>query len=400
MALETKSLIVDWKESDSIKQAFRQLKRKSKTKTLSRGTRVGYEIWIPRLIEFTRMTPDELIAEGLKDSELAEDRLSDLYSAITTKKITYAHKISNNSARTSIYGYLRGFYTKNKVNTAGWITPSQESPQVDTCDSQVPLFIKNKLTKKLDLNRETLSKFFRFHNARNESIGLCLMSSGLDISNILALTIGDIASQSEQERIFITQNRSKTGEIAKSFLSREATSFIRKYILQSRKNALYDEPVFVMQPMDQKRKFLKENQRKAMIDDTLIAEPCKPDDVSRAFRQIQETKMGLKVHITHQSPLRPKRLRKVFKTACTRAGVDLDMIRVFMGQVSQVSKIYLGKSREELEMYYEQVEPFLTLYVNEQQEEDTAILREENLELKERLKKLEERVFDSTFQKI
>jgi integrase len=400
MALETKSLIADWQESESIKQVFRQLKRKSKTKTVSRGSRVGYELWIPRLIEFTRMTPDELIAEGLKDSELAEDRLGDLYEAITTKKITYAHKISNNSVRTSIYGYLRGFYTKNKVNTTGWITPSLESPQVDTCDSQVPLFIKNKLTKKLDLNREILSKFFRFHNARNETIGLCLMSSGLDISNILALKIGDITSQSEQERIFITQNRSKTGEIAKSFLSREATGFIRKYILQSRKNALDDEPVFVMQPMDQKRKFLKENQRRAMIEDTLIAEPCKPVDISRAFRQVQESRMGLMVRDVKQSPLRPKRLRKVFKTACTRAGVDLDMIRVFMGQVSQVSKIYLGKSREELETFYEQVEPFVTLYHNEQQEEDSAILREENLELKKRLKRLEERVFDSTFQKI
>jgi len=400
MALETKSLIADWKESDSVKQVFRQLKRKSKTKTVSRGSRTGYELWIPRLIEFTRMTPDQLIAEGLKDPDLAEDRLSDLYEAITTKQITYAHKISNNSVRTSIYGYLRGFYTKNKVNTTGWITPSLESPQVDNSDSQVPLFIKNKITKKLDLNREILSKFFRFHNPRNETIGLCLMSSGLDISNILALKIGDITSQSEQERIFITQNRSKTGEIAKSFLSREATGFIRKYILQYRKNAGFDELVFVNQLVDQKRKFHMKNHRRAINSDTLLAEPCKVVDISREFRRVQENKMGLMIQNVKQSPLRPKRLRKVFKTACTRAGVDLDMIRVFMGQVSQVSKIYLGKSREELETYYEQVEPFVTLYHNEQQEEDSAILREENLELKERLKRLEEKVFESTFHKL
>ncbi len=153
------------------------LKMRSKTKTLSKSTVSSYETWIPRLIEFTKMNPDELIAEGLADPEKAEERISDFYSAHATKQITYAHPVSLNSLNTSVYGTIRGFYTKNKVNTALWITPQKTIPDVDSVDSQYPLFVKSPKTNKLDLNRELLDRFLSNLNPRDEVIALCLMSS-------------------------------------------------------------------------------------------------------------------------------------------------------------------------------------------------------------------------------
>ena len=108
MALET--ITKSWEDYESVQVAFRRLKRQSKTKSLARGTYSQYKIWMPRFIDFTRMNPDELIAEGMDNSDRSEDRLSDFYSAISTKQLTYARKVSNNSLRTCIFGHLRGFF--------------------------------------------------------------------------------------------------------------------------------------------------------------------------------------------------------------------------------------------------------------------------------------------------
>jgi len=77
-----------------------------------------------------------------------------------------------------------------------------------------------------------------------------------------------------------------------------------------------------------------------------------------------------------QSPLRPKRLRHVFRSACNYAGIEDDMVRVFLGQSGMSSKIYLGKSKEELEFFYNLVEPKITVYDEEQRPELQAIQKD------------------------
>ena len=131
MALETKSIISDWKESEAIKQAFKMIKMRGRTKTVSRTTRESYSTWMPRYMDFSKLNPDELIAEGKKDPELSEERISNFYSHVIENQ-PYSQKVSVNSCITGIYGTLRGFYSKNKVNTQGWVQPHKEVSQVDT----------------------------------------------------------------------------------------------------------------------------------------------------------------------------------------------------------------------------------------------------------------------------
>ncbi len=395
MQVKTSQLMVDWKESKAIKQCFRVLKMRSKTKSLAKSTLSSYETWIPRLISFSKMTPDQLIEEGLKDSEVAEERVSDFYSALVNREVTYANKMNLNSLNCCIYGTIRGFYTKNRVNTHGWVSPQVAIPDVDKTDSEYPLFVLDE-KKKLDLNRDLFNKFLRVLNPRDEVIALCLMSSGLDISDILDLTIYDIESQANHDRIFIMVNRLKTGEQAKSFLSKEATMYIRRYIKNYRTNRSENQRVFINTietcPVSKRQPDGKPN----------YDEPILVANVDNNFRRACVDKMGIKIRIGKQSPLRPKRLRKCFKSGCTRAGLDLDTIRVFMGQKSAVSKVYLGKSREELESYYVQAEPFLTVVrddetLNELEiaQKENNILRSELREKETRLRRLEEKVFDS-----
>tara|TARA_Y100000593_G_C4294504_1_gene329929 strand:+ start:81 stop:1124 length:1044 start_codon:yes stop_codon:yes gene_type:complete len=334
------------------------------------------------------MSPDELIKEGLKDSELAEERVSDFYSVLVNKEITYAKPLNLNSINSSVYGTIRGFYTKNRVNTQGWTSPQIAIPDVDKTDSEHPLFVLDKKTKKLDLNRELFLRFFRVLNPRDETIALCLMSSGLDISDILDLTIYDIQSQRNQDRIFIQINRLKTGEIAKSFLSKEATRYIRRYIQNYRKDGLEEEKVFINtvenHPVSKRQPDGKPNHHNSI--------PVSSVDYN--FKRAVREKMGIKVRLGKQSPLRPKRLRKCFKSGCTRAGLDLDMVRVFMGQKSAISKVYLGKSREELEVYYSQVEPFLTVVKDIETLDELETVQNENVELKREILKMRSDISD------
>ena len=395
MALETKSIISDWKESEAIKQAFKMIKMRGRTKTVSRTTRESYSTWMPRYMDFSKLNPDELIAEGKKDPELSEERISNFYSHVIENQ-PYSQKVSVNSCITGIYGTLRGFYSKNKVNTQGWVQPHKEVSQVDTIDSEYPLFVKDPKTNKLDLNRELLGTFFKHLNSRDEVIAYCLMSSGLDISDILGLRIEDIIGQESQSRIFVTINRGKTGEIAKTFFSKEATKKLRHYILNSRKEAKDNEHIFVNTLQNKRDLFFKKHGRKPTIDDRLESVSVCVTGIDENFRRVQSLKLGLKVRHAKQSPLRPKRLRKLFKSGCTRAGVSEDMVRVFMGQKGAISKVYLGKSREELESYYEIAEPYLTLSVISLDEEKEILMRE-NQELKLRLERIEKALFNSKF---
>ena len=86
----------------------------------------------------------------------------------------------------------------------------------------------------------------------------------------------------------------------------------------------------------------------------------------------------------------------MFESACTHAGIDPDIKDIFMGHKGSQSKTYQGKSREELEFYYDMVEPKITIQIHETDE--STELREKIKELQstgdDRLKALEEKVAD------
>lgn len=353
----------EWTDYKSVQKAFRKIKAKSNTRQVPHSSFMLLKCWLGRYSDFTKLNPDEIIDEGLKDPEKSEERISDFFSKVVNQEITYETKrdqpISFNTALSSIYGHLRGFYTKNNVNTTGWITPKKKLPKVDMIDSNYPMFTRQD-NGDLDLNRELLSKYFKKLSVRDEMIAMCLMTSGVDISDILRLNIEDVKYQT-QDRIFIVFTREKTGESGKTFFSKETTQKLRKFIEEYKADARDTDSIFT----------------------TSNNKPLFNDDVAHAFRRAQIS-IGIEVKRNSLSPIRSKRLRKVFKSAGTRAGLEDDLIRVFMGQASYESKKYLGKSREELEFYYEKIEPFVTMSRSATKpfEEKLKRVEKENLRLR------------------
>lgn len=103
-----------------------------------------------------------------------------------------------------------------------------------------------------------------------------------------------------------------------------------------------------------------------------------PNRIRRIFSEVAE-KMGIENRDGYQNPLRPKRMRKVFKTACAQAQIDEGYHNVFMGHKSNVSQGYLEKPIQHLEIEYSRVEPLLTIYGVSEAESLSGLRSELNL---------------------
>lgn len=325
-----------WENYETVQKSLRKMKLKNNNRVIPKTTHNAFRTWIIRYTEYAGMNPDELITEALNDVDRAEERLGDFFGEIITEKLFWDnHKLSFNSARTGVYGVLRGFFTKNKVNTHAWNSPDPRLPKVDSIDGNNPMFTITK-DHDLDLNRDILRRFLKTLSNRDEVIAYCILTSGVDVSDILSLNVADVIDQ-KQDRIFLQFQRSKTGEQGKTFFSKEATTKLNKY-LEGLKFTSQEDPLFP----------------------TVHGTRLQGFELSHIFRRAQK-RIGIECKDRTLSPLRAKRLRKIFKTAGTRAGLEEDVLKTFMGQKSAESKKYLGKSREELEFYYERIEPFLTM---------------------------------------
>ena len=336
MRQKTIQLDYDFEDFDTIKRWKRELTRRGINGGLSEHTWKSVTYWIVKLLKHSGKTPDELINEALKDTELAEDRLADVFSWCKS------NGQNENSCIIGIYGTMRGFYSHNKIDTKNWHSPKMKPKEVDQTDANYPLFSVNQNNRKLTLNKSLLRDFLKSLNRRDEVIALCLISSGLDIGDLIKLNLDFVRNQDNSNRLFLSNFRNKNGEWIKTFFSIESTKALRKYMREKRSHADDSEPIFVSSIREKRNR----------VDSASIA---------TNFR-IAQQRLGIHLSQSKQGPLRPKRLRKVFRTACQIAAVGDDMARVFMGQKSQSSKIYLAKSREELEIFYEMVEPFVTIY--------------------------------------
>lgn len=252
MSLETVSL--NWCDFATSKRWIAQRQMKNDDKIIPTKTEEAMHTWMIQFIKFHKKTPDELIEEAINDSEIAGQRLDDFYRY---KK----ELIDRNSCITGIYGTLRGFYRHNKVTIQDISSPRFSPRQVKMTDANYPLFKRieteqnGKKIKKSVLNRVLIQEFTSYLNYRDQTIHLCIMSSGLDSNDILKLTIGDILRQSEHSRIYLNDVRNKNFMEYKDFFSTEATERIRTYIKRERKNAPKNEPVFVTSTKSRKTQF-------------------------------------------------------------------------------------------------------------------------------------------------
>ena len=348
---------------------------------LSTGTHKQYKIAIKQYLQFRNseegveheITPDKLIEEAKGDIELTQRYVNLFYKWLQGKKIKdfgqgvviiksgkrKPLKVKSSTAYSRAYANVRGFYTNNDIAfKKAWKKkiPQPKAKQAIKQDDVYTFYKVDERKKEIYFDREPMRQFLSNLKIRDQAITLALLSSAQDTGDLFKLNVGDIRKQSMSNRIYWTNTRSKTGVLFKTFFSKEATKLTRRYLEQERSDAQDDEPLFTINR------------------DTRMH----PTHLSSVYRDTAR-KIGIKWSNGEQNPLRPKRMRHLFRTACDTAGVTELYTNMFMGHKNSIGMAYSEVSRAKAELEYLRVEPFLTIYGEV----------EETTEIKEKMSKLE-----------
>jgi len=326
---------------------------KNQGKTLSKTAKA---MRLGRMWEFTNkgeLNPDEFLVEAKEDIDKAGKRLSKYFEE-------KAKKVSFNSAITSLC-YLRGFYTHNNLTfPKKWGVPKKKVSDVSKRDGKDSFFEYNAKNDEVEFKNSNMQHFIGNLNFRDQTIALCLLSTGADATDILNLKVGFVKDGRgkivDKKRFFWHGNRAKTGQPFKTFFSEETTQFLKRYVEQERAEAKNDEPLFVGQSREYKFKKGKRKGEKVIVNERLTAQ-----SLSSNFRNSAQ-KMGYAKEKNISSPFRPKRFRHLFRTACAIAQIDNGFTMAFMGHASSVSDSYLEQDASIFEKMYVKIEPFLTVF--------------------------------------
>jgi integrase len=302
-------------------------------------TEAASRIRLGRLYEYTnngKISPDELLKEAKADIDKAGKRLKNYFDS------EIARGTSHNTLVTNV-GLLRGFYTHNDlVFPKKWAVPKRKVSTVSQRDEKTTLYDYDSEKNEVVFKNGTLQHFVQNLNFRDQTIALCLLSSGADATDVLNLNMSFVKDGkgkiSQAKRFFWHSNRAKTGEEFKTFFSEEASEFLRRYVEQERADASDDESLFP-----------KENGER--LDTHALA---------MNFRASAD-KMGY-VKDKVASPFRPKRFRHWFRTACGIAHVEEGYTKSMMGHANDVSAGYLERNKGLFEMEYVKVEPYVTVF--------------------------------------
>ena len=346
---------------DTYKQWYNSLTRRSRTGKVSDVMRSNYDSVLRQFMSYVNskdgldetITPDSFIEwAGKVEPEEVIDVLNSFELWLQGKKIEgYSKRVLVRNERFSqpytanqkAQGAARGFITHNKIwlpkgrKTSGFVGKTKKN------DVNYAVFKYDSESQRVVQDYTQLRYFLSNLSFRDQTVALCLLSTSQDISNLLELKIRFVTAQQGRDRLFWGSSRTKTGEIFKTFFSREATRYLRQYIAQERQGAKDNDPIFV-------RTGDKE-------------EPLLPRHVSSTSKVVAQ-KMGID-NGEAQNPFRPKRLRSIFSTACYQAKIDDGARHLFMGHSGTVSESYREIPEANLEAIYARVEPFLTVYAED-----------------------------------
>jgi len=297
-------------------------------------------------VEFASLNPDELLSEAKENIENAMRRLTNFFLWLQGEPVKGIKprktKIWWNGACT-LQAYMRGFYTHNDlVFPKRFRTPKRRISKVSKRDSKTEIYGYDEEKDEIIYRNGFLQHFLSNLSFRDQTIGLCLLSTGADASDLVALNLGFVkdakGNTSKAKRFLWHDNRVKDGEEFKVFFSEEATQFLKRYVEQERANAKDSDSLFA-----------KED-----------GERLNAHALAMNFR-VASTKMGL-AKVNEANPFRPKRFRHLFRTACANAGIDAGFTMSFMGHASNISAGYIEKSNGLFLKEYVRVEPYVTVY--------------------------------------
>ncbi len=308
-----------------------------------------------------------------------------------------------NSARNISYGCIRGFFTAfDVVWTRKFITPKIKKPAVRKTDRSS----KNQLIKDKSLDYKKLDPFILKLDFRDQLILSCLLSSGIDIGDLLAMKKEDLEKIPEFEGRYIYEgSREKTAVEFTAIFSLRTTELLDVYLTEWRKDAEDSDPVFVsnkfngIKSYSRKKRFGEEQEQE--METVEVSQEINTGTITTRFRQVA-LKLGyVKAGSKKQHAFRPKRFRKIFITLCEEYSVSNHAIKQMVGHKEDITEGYKELPNDKLLREYQKVEPFLDIFKSPsviEHDKDLKLLKQENRalnfdirDLKEKNKAMEER---------
>ena len=265
---------------------------------LSKNTQLNYKASLRQLLRFVNskkglnkeVSIDELVNEAKADVSKIEELLGLFYDWLQNKEVKgyrqRGKKMKESSANQRAYGYLRGFFANLDIAfERKWTRriPKVERPKQAIKKDRVYTFYDvDEKTKTIRFNRELMQQFLANLKLRDMAITLALLSGSQDSGDFFKLDVGDIREQGGKRRIFWEGTRDKTGVLFRTFLSKEATRFIRKYLDQERKNAEDKDPLFVY------TRYRKRKQSEGKVRPVKVEKRMTPTNLASIYRGAAE----------------------------------------------------------------------------------------------------------------
>ena len=358
---------------------------------LAKSTQLNYKATLKQFVEFANsregvsFSIDDLVALAKSDVKEIQSLIDLFYKWLQNEKIEgyrlRGKKMRESSANQRAYGYLRGFFVNVGIGfERKWkkkIPPIDRSSRATKKDEIYTFYDVDEEAGEIRFNREQMQQFLANLKLRDVTITLALLSSSQDTVDLFKLNVGDMREQKSRGRFFWEGNRVKTGVLFRTFFSKEATRLVRKYLEQEREGAGDDEPLFICDAYKQ-TKIKGKTVRELIGTKRMIG-----TNLGYVYRDAAR-RMGIKWEKGEQNPLRPKRLRHLFRTACDTVNMPELYTNAYMGHRNNQGQDYSEIPRAVLELQYLKVEPFITVYGEV----------EESLEIKEDIQRLESRIVD------
>ena len=373
MLLNLIQILSTWNDYATVKNWKKGLKVNSHNNKLSPKTDEAITHCMPLFLEFKQKTPDEIIEEALNGKYVVRESLSDFCTWLQDVK---GKKF--NHAVHATHHVIRGFYSHNDVNTQKIKIPVRDPSYVQTTDDNLPLYdiveveVNGNKEKIKKIRRDLIKKFFDQFSFRDRVMMMCIKDTGADSGDVMKWTLQSMRYQENQDRIFIRLKRRKTGQYVCYFLSKETSKLIRRYEKQLRESADDTDLIFVQSMKEFKTVFCRDHGRQFIrdsdelnltgLDTKNLSDACRTATTKLEKILSNEDNPTNILRKNQQSPLRPKRFRKVFSDACDDAGIPVDIKRLFMSKKDSANQSYEPKSRQDLELYYEKIEPIITIY--------------------------------------
>jgi len=249
-------------------------------------------------------------------------------------------------------------------------------------------------TAEREMSRETLKAILQHCDLRGRAIFLVLVSSGMRVGEVLAITLADINLDKKPAQIRIRAAYTKTREARTAFMSEEAAEAVKAWLTVRTAHMT-----------------AAGNRNKGLVAHGLSSEKKRNDD--RVFpyeygtiNKIWETavkKAGFfsKDEVTDRNQTHIHQLRKYFRTM-TATKIPVDVAESLMGHSRYLSRAYRRHTREQIGEYYLKAEPVLTIFTTDDQEargrlttieKENASLREEIESLSQKMKMTESMLF-------